>query len=107
MFCVIYKFTVKPSHEDHFRQHWLAVTKHLYEHAGSLGSRLHRTPTGEYIGYAQWPSRHVWAQQQYMSDVELQAHRQAMRKRCESIEVVYQLNVTDDWLQQEVCGGRS
>ena len=45
MFCVIYKFTVKPDHEDQFRQHWLAVTKHLYQHAGSLGSRLHRAQT--------------------------------------------------------------
>ena len=105
MFCVIYKFTVKPDHEDQFRRHWIAVTKFLYEHAGSLGSRLHRVNPGEYIGYAQWPARDVWAQQRDRSDAELQAHRQAMRNCCESIEVLYELNMTDDWLQREVYGG--
>ncbi|MDH3604337.1 MAG: antibiotic biosynthesis monooxygenase [Candidatus Tectomicrobia bacterium] len=60
MFCVLYKFTVQPGHDDPFRQHWLAVTQWYYQYAGSLGSRLHRADIGAYIGYAQWPSRHVW-----------------------------------------------
>ena len=107
MFGVLYTFTVKPGHEDHFRQHWLVVTKYLYEHAGSLGSRLHRAHTGEYIGYAQWPSRHVWAQQRDSIDAELQAHRQAMRECCEAVEVLYELEMTDDWLQGETYGGEA
>ena len=58
MFCVIYRFTVKPGHEAQFRRHWLAVTKWYYHNAGvGLGSRLHRADTNEYIGYAQWPDR--------------------------------------------------
>lgn len=48
MFCVIYKSTVKLGCEDRFRQYWLAVTQYLYQHAGSLGSRLHKAQTGEY-----------------------------------------------------------
>jgi quinol monooxygenase YgiN len=104
MFCVLYKFAVKPDHDDEFRQHWLTVTKYLYQHAGSLGSRLHRAPTGAYIGYAQWPSRHVWEQQRDRSDAELQRYRQAMRECCEAIEVLYELEMMDDWLQREVYG---
>jgi hypothetical protein len=38
MFCVLYKFTVKPDHETEFRQHWLTVTKYLYQDAGRLVS---------------------------------------------------------------------
>lgn len=102
MFCVIYKFTVKPGAEAPFRHHWLTVTKHLYQHAGSLGSRLHLAKPGEYIGYAQWPSREQWAQQRDRQDVELQGHRQSMRECCAEIEVLYELEVTDDWLQDEV-----
>ncbi len=105
MFCIIYKFTVKPGHEDQFRQHWLAVTHWYYRHAGSLGLRLHRANQGEYIGYAQWSSRKQCEQQRDRSDAELQRHRQAMRECCESIEVIYELDVMDDWLQQEVYGG--
>ena len=98
---------MKPDNEDHFRHHWLAVTQWYYRHTGSLGSRLHRANQGEYIGYAQWTSREQWEQQRGKSDAELQSHRQAMRECCESVEVLYELDVTDDWLQHEVYGGNA
>jgi hypothetical protein len=77
----------------------------LYEHAGSLGSRLHRASTGEYIAYAQWFSRAQWEQQAERSDAELRMHRQAMRAACTEIAVLYELEMTDDWLQQAVYSG--
>ena len=33
-------------------------------------------------------------------------HRQAMRECCAEIEVLYELDVMDDWLQREVYGGK-
>ena len=101
MFCVIYRFTVKPDHEAEFRRHWLAVTKWFHDHAGGLGSRLHRAHANEFIAYAQWPDRQTWEGQRGRSDAELEAQRQAMRACCEMTEVVYELEVTDDRLQQE------
>ena len=106
MFCVIYRFSVRPDREAQFRHHWLAVTKWYYRNAGSLGSRLHRADTGEHIGYAQWPARPVWERQGAGSDAELQSHRQAMRACCESIEVVYELETMDDLLQQDLADGQ-
>jgi heme-degrading monooxygenase HmoA len=105
MFCVIYKFTVKPDCEDHFRHHWSAVTQWYYRHAGSLGSRLHRTSTEEFIAYAQWQTRAQWEQQRDRSNAELHQHRQSMRDACEQIEVLYELETTDDYLRQEVYDG--
>jgi hypothetical protein len=107
MFCVLYKFIVKSDCDDHFRHHWSAVTQWYYHHACSLGSRLHRTNNGEYIAYAQWQTREQWETQRDTSDVELQAHRQAMREACEKIEVLYELDVTDDFLQRTVYGSVS
>ena len=52
-------------------------------------------------------SRDAWEQQRDRSDAELQGHRQAMRDCCEEIEVLYELEMTDDWLQGEVYGGHS
>jgi hypothetical protein len=52
MFCVLYKFTVKPGYEYQFRQYWSAVTQWFYHNAGSLGSRLHRASPSKYIAYA-------------------------------------------------------
>ena len=105
MFCIIYKFTVKPGDEDLFRQSWSAVTQWFYQHAGSLGSRLHYSTTGEFIAYAQWQTRAQWEQQTARADAELQRHRQVMREACNEIEVLYELDVVDDWLRREVCGG--
>ncbi len=105
MFCVLYKFTVKSNLDDPFRQHWLAVTQWYYRNAGSLGSRLHRTNNGEYIGYAQWASREQWSSQRDTVNAELQGYRQAMRQCCESIDVLYELDTTDDYLQSEPFGG--
>ena len=36
------------------------MTELIREREGSLGSRLHRAGSGEYVAYAQWPSRQVW-----------------------------------------------
>jgi len=102
MFCVVYAFMVQSGCDEQFRQSWLAVTRWLYEHAGSLGSRLHRASTGEYIAYAQWGSRAQWEQQADRSDAELRQHRRAMRAACTDIAVLYELDMTDDWLQQAV-----
>jgi heme-degrading monooxygenase HmoA len=99
MFSILYKFTVKPGYEDQFCHHWSAVTQWYYRNAGSLGSRLHRASTGEYIAYAQWQTREQWEQQGEMSDAELHRHRQAMREACTDITVLYELDVVDDWLR--------
>jgi hypothetical protein len=32
-------------------------------------------------------------------------HRQAMRDACTEIQVLYELEMTDDWLQGKVYGG--
>jgi hypothetical protein len=104
MFCVLYKFTVKPGYQDHFRFHWSAVTQWLYHNAGSLGSRLHRASTGENIAYAQWQTRVQWEQQRERSDTGLHQQRQAMRGACTDIQVLYELDVVDDWLRGEVYG---
>ena len=107
MFCIIYTFTVKPGYEDPFRHHWSTVTQWYYRHAGSLGSRLHRASTGEYIAYAQWQTREQWEQQRHRSDAALQTHRQAMRDACEQIAVLYELEMTDASLRREVYDGEA
>src|SRR5215471_19078379 len=99
MFCIIYKFIVQPVCEDQFRHYWSAVTLWFYQHAGSLGSRLHRASTGKYIAYAPWQTRAQWEQQRDRSDVELQTHRQAMREAYMEIETRYELEMIDDYLQ--------
>lgn len=55
MVCYIYRWRVKPGHEDAFVEAWTTMTVALRE-LGSLGARLHRAADGHWYSYAQWPS---------------------------------------------------
>jgi hypothetical protein len=59
-FCVLYRWKVKPGREQEAQQAWETVTREIRDHEGGLGSRLHRTPDGTWLAYAQWPCREKW-----------------------------------------------
>lgn len=56
---VLYRWRLHPGAEASFVDAWSSITASLREHAGSLGSRLHRGSDGLWYGYAQWPSDEV------------------------------------------------
>jgi heme-degrading monooxygenase HmoA len=56
MFVVLYKWRLRPGHEDEFVQAWSRVSELLLKERGSLGSRLHFGSDGLCYSYAQWPS---------------------------------------------------
>lgn len=60
MFIAVYRWTVKKGMEDRFVKAWHAGTKRITAIYGSYGSRMHRNENGDFIGYAQWPSREAW-----------------------------------------------
>ena len=99
MHCVIYLFKVKPGSEPVFEASWHELTTGIYQHRGSLGSRLHRSQVaGEYVAYAQWPS-----EEQYKKDIplpeELRLVGVRMRESCESIVTQHQMTIVDDLLR--------
>lgn len=55
MFAVIYRWKLKPGMEEHFEQGWARVTRAVFEHCGSYGSRLHVAEDGMRVAYARWP----------------------------------------------------
>ena len=52
---VLYRWRLRPGHEERFKEAWSIVTRALIER-GSLGSRLHAGDDGLWYAYAQWPS---------------------------------------------------
>jgi hypothetical protein len=56
MFCVIYRWRVKPELEKQFVESWAAITRVYIEDRGGWGSRLHRGEDGLFYAYAQWNS---------------------------------------------------
>jgi len=59
-FCVIYQFKVRPGMEREFKEGWRKATEAIRDKRGGLGSRLHLTPDGIWLAYAQWPDRETW-----------------------------------------------
>ncbi len=101
MFCVVYQFTALPAKEQEFRQAWAELTKIIYEHAGSLGSRLHRDSSGNFIAYAQWPDRESWETASGKLPESAKLVSQRMRENCEEISTIYELDMMDDLLKKQ------
>ncbi len=100
MFVVMYEFIVKQGKEEQFRTSWLKTTEGIYKEFGSIGSRLHATEKENvFIGYAQWPSREQWEKDKGDLSPEYSQARQTMRDCIESSGTLYELEVTDDYLQ--------
>ncbi len=99
MFAVIYKFRVKRGMDATLVSTWTEITRLIYEHNGSLGSRLHLSGPNEYIAYAQWPSRDLWAASTAPPGSE--QLRAEMRQACETIETLFELEPVSDLLQSE------
>ena len=100
MFIVVYEFEIKEGTEASFREAWLEVTKAIYEHCGSFGSRLHTSDRPNIlVGYAQWPNRGQWEKDHQLVDERYQKARNEMRNCLVQSTTVYKLEVSDDYLQ--------
>lgn len=102
MLCLVYKFAVKPDQHALFRAGWREVTEFIYRNCGSLGARLHRGDDGFWFAYAQWPDEHHW--QLGETAIREFLERSQWDEICLSgpVEVLMQMEVTDDLLQPHV-----
>lgn len=98
MFIAIYEFDVKDGMEQEFVAAWLEVTKGIYQHYGSYGSRLQKDKSGKYVGYAQWPDEETWARN-WTSDTILNRAGKTMWSCLNSSKTVYEAEVVSDYLQ--------
>lgn len=101
MFVVIIQFDLKEGKEESFVMAWKSLTELIYQHEGSLGSRLHKTAHLTYIAYAQWPERDTWITSNNLPEVASPIRKQ-LRDCCEKMEVKYELEMVEDLLKKEV-----
>ncbi|MEZ4805581.1 MAG: antibiotic biosynthesis monooxygenase [Bacteroidia bacterium] len=99
MFVVIYSFQVKPDYTAQFEKAWQALTVLIYEHEGSMGSRLHKKDACHYIAYAQWPNRETWKNSGTKLPSEANQIREEMKLACTKIETLHELELIDDLLK--------
>ena len=105
MFIAVYRFKIKPAKKQAFIQAWKKRTEGIYLVLGSLGSRLHKEEkTGDYIGYAQWPSKTHWENSDFSclnSEKYLKYKKsgEVMRETIISSETSLELDVEADYLQ--------
>lgn len=97
MFCVIYRWRIKPEFENQFIESWAEVTRFYIENRGGKGSRLHRGSDGLFYAYAQWQSSE--AREKAFENVPDLPAREKMREAIlESFEEI-RLQAIEDLLQ--------
>lgn len=102
MFIAVYEFKVIQGRDEAFRSAWLKLTEGIYQSYGSRGSRLHiSAQPNMYVAYAQWPSRDDWANPKGALPAEFDQAKAQMMACLESSKTVYELEVTDDFLQHK------
>jgi len=63
-FRVVYHWRVKKSDEKKFEALWKKITLDYKKKYGAQGSCLHKLKNGDYIAYAQWPTKNHWEKMQ-------------------------------------------
>ncbi len=100
MFSVIYKFQLKPDKIQQFEENWTELTKLIYEHQGSWGSRLHKSDETNYIAYAQWPDKETWESEWKNMPEQAKEISRKMKEACETNETIFELDVVVDLLKK-------
>jgi len=95
MFTVSYRFNIQPQQNEAFEEAWKEVTKLIYHHCNSLGSRLYKASEDSYIGIAQWPDRQTWDKSD-VSAFDTDGWRTKLRACCSSIEKLNELELIHD-----------
>ncbi|RYZ98632.1 MAG: hypothetical protein EOP11_20405, partial [Proteobacteria bacterium] len=78
MIVYLYRWKIKAGKEAQFQKSWELVTTIFKEQCGSLGSRLHVSESGDWVGYAQWRDKATRDACGFTSP-QLQSAREAMR----------------------------
>lgn len=92
MFIAMYEWKIKPEMEEQFCKAWAERTREIMRDNGGLGSRLHKNEDGNYIAYAQWPSREVW-ENATAEDTEA---RKIVKEATLSFQTLLRLELIDD-----------
>jgi len=76
--------------------HGAKVTQLFIKHGNGLGSRLHLVKENTYIAYAQWPDKAT--RNKASLPIDAQNLRTEMRTTCDSITILYEMDVVSDLL---------
>ena len=100
-FTVIYSFKIISGKEIDFIDAWTALTKLIYQFAGSYGSRLHKVDKDFFIAYAQWPEKVTWDLSGDKLPEDIKNLRIQMREYCLEIKTEYEMTVVEDFLMDQ------
>jgi len=101
MYVVLYTFQVKAHKDEEFIKGWKGLTRLIYKHEGSLGSRLHKISDNSYLAYAQWSDKITFENSGGNLPVEANYFRSLMRDSCNSIDIIKKGVVVEDLIMKK------
>ena len=100
MYIVIYRFEVIEGQEEQFKTVWAKLTQAYLDYSKSLGSRLHSDGDGDFIAYAQWPNKEIFAKAKDRLPEHAKELGTHMKALCTSISMLHNLEVELDLLER-------
>jgi len=101
MFTAIYSFKVFEGKDEEFIHSWRTLTKLIYEHENSFGSRLHKASDNLYIAYAMWPNKETWQNAGHNLPISANEFKALMKESCSQIKTEYELETIDDLIKSK------
>lgn len=101
MYIVLYQIIIKPNQEENFIEAWKGLTKLIYKHEGSLGSRLHKKDALNFFAYAQWPDKNTFENASGNLPEEANHFRDRMKASYESFEILEKFEMIEDLLKEQ------
>ena len=100
-FTVVYSFKIIAGKENDFINAWTALTKLIYQFAGSYGSILHKVEKDFFIAYAQWPDKATWDLSGDKLPEIANEIRQQLRECCVEIKTEFEMTIVKDFLEDK------
>lgn len=101
MITVLFRWDIKPQHEQAFKEGWSEIIHRNIEKYGALGSRLHKTHDNQWISYSQWSSEQHYKNAQNCQDKHEQARIKMVTAIQKSYEPIIMVPMLDHLLASE------
>lgn len=102
MIAVLFRWDIKPGHEQSFQEGWSAIIHRNIEKYGALGSRLHKTKDNHWIAYSQWISEEHFYSSQNLQDRHEGARNKMVNAISKTYEPIIMVPVIDHLMSAEL-----
>lgn len=102
MIAVLFRWEIKPGHEQSFQEGWSEIVHRNIEKYGALGARLHKTKDNQWLSYSQWISEDHFYSAQNLQDRHEEARIKMITAISKAFEPIVMVPILDHLMAAEL-----